>query len=184
MFEIERTENMRKIAFLLILILGSVILVSCGDKEQVADEIIKYYNEEWIPINSFKKDNLGELTDEFIELDSKEDKSEAIQMLNNEIMPIVEEVINKLENVEPENNNVEKINDLQLEAENFSLESFENTIEYYNDNLTESELEEDKQKLDSMYDDVIEYQNKVFKKYDLKKSNEKIGDFNKLVKEE
>lgn len=173
---------MRKTLLFLTLLLVSALFISCSDKEQVADEIIKYYNEEWIPINNFIKDETGKLTNEFINLDSKKDKTEASELLKTEIIPLNEEVVAKLESVEPKNKEIKKINDLQLKAENFALEGFHNILKYYEGEMTESELAKDKKKLDSMYDDVIEYQDKVFEKYNLKKSDEKIGNFSKLEK--
>lgn len=175
---------MKKPSLFLILVLVSVciLLVSCDNKEQVADEIVEYHNEKWIPISNFKKDETEKLTNEFIKLDSKKDKTEATELIKNEIIPLNEDVVWKLENVDPKNKETKKINDLQLKAEEFALEIFNNIIKYYEGEMTESELAKDKQKLDSMYDDVIEYQDKVFEKYNLKKSDEKIGNFSKLEK--
>lgn len=74
------------------------------------------------------------------------------------------------------------MNNLQLEAEKFLLGSFHNIIKYYEGEITEGELAKDKQKLDSMYEDVIEYQDKVFEQYNLEQSDEKIGNFSELEK--
>ena len=175
---------MRKTLFFLMLILVSALLMSCADKEQEADEIITYYNEEWIPINNFKEDNIGEFTTEFIRLDAQEDKSEAIQLLESEIIPLVEEVITKLENVEPKNKKIKKMNNLQIETEQLALENFKDIIKYYDGDMTESKIAKGSEKVDSMYDDIIEYQNKIFKEYNLKKSDEKIGNFSKIEKDE
>jgi len=175
---------MRKTLFFLMLILVSALLMSCADKEQEADEIITYYNEEWIPINNFKEDNIGEFTTEFIHLDAQEDKSEATQLLETEIIPLVEEVITNLENVEPKNKKIKKMNNLQIETEQLALENFKDIIKYYDGDMTESEIAKGTEKVDSMYDDIIEYQNKIFKEYNLKKSDEKIGNFSKIEKDE
>lgn len=175
---------MRKTLFFLMLILVSALLMSCADKEQEADEIITYYNEEWIPINNFKEDNIGEFTTEFIHLDAQEDKSEATQLLETEIIPLVEEVITNLENVEPKNKKIKKMNNLQIETEQLALENFKDIIKYYDGDMTESKIAKGSEKVDSMYDDIIEYQNKIFKEYNLKKSDEKIGNFSKIEKDE
>lgn len=78
-----------------------------------------------------KKDETEKLTNEFIKLDSKKDKTEATELIKNEIIPLNEEIVSKLA---------------------------------------------------SMYEDVIDYQQKVFKKYNLEQSDEKIGNFSKLEK--
>lgn len=173
---------MRKASLYIMLIVVSALLISCADKEEEADEIIKYYNEEWIPINNFIKDELGKFTTEFIELDAKKNKSEATELIKTEIIRLTEEIVSQLENVNPKNKKIKKMINLQLEAEIFLLESFKNIIKYYEGEMTESELADDKQKLDSMYDDVIEYQQKVFEKYNLEQSDEKIGNFSKFKK--
>lgn len=175
---------MRKTLLFLILILLAAFLISCADKEQEAEEIKNYYNEEWIPINNFKEDNIGEFTTEFIQLDAQEDKSEATQLLETKIIPLIEEVITKLENVEPKNKKIKKMNNLQLETEQLALENFKNIIKYYEGEVTESEIAKDTEKVDSMYDDIIDYQNKILEKYNLKKSDEKIGNFSKIEKDE
>ncbi|HLR68981.1 MAG TPA: hypothetical protein VK105_17995 [Virgibacillus sp.] len=173
---------MRKALLFLILIFVSSILISCADKEQEIDEIIKYYNEEWVPINNSIKGKLEELTTEFIKLDAKKDKSEATELIQTEIIPLTEEMVTELENVEPENKTIKKMNNLQIEAEKFAIKSYKHIIKYYDGEITESELAKDKQKLDNMYEDVIEYQQKVLKKYNMKKSDEKIGNVSKWEK--
>lgn len=173
---------MRKALLFLILIFVSSILISCVDKEQEVDEIIKYYNEEWVPINNSIKGELEKLTTEFIKLDAKKDKSEATELIQTEIIPLTEEMVTELENVEPENKTIKKMNNLQIEAEKFAIKSYKNIIKHYDGEITESELAKDKQKLDDMYEDVIEYQQKVLKKYNFKKSDEKIGNVSKWEK--
>lgn len=122
---------------------------------------------------------MGKFTSEYIELDAKKHKSEATELLKTEIISLTEEIVFQLENVNPKS---KKMNNLQLEAEEFLLKSFYNIIKYYEGETIESELADDKQKLDSMYEDVIEYHQNIFEKYNLEQSDEKIGNFSKLEK--
>lgn len=168
---------MGKITSLLLLITISVLLVSCGDKEKAAEDIIAYYNEEWIHINNFKKDQFDKVNPEFRKLEGKGDKKEASAYVKNEIIPIIEEVITMLENVEVDNKQAKKMNKLQLKAEKFALKTFDNIRKYYEGDYSERNLRFDNKKLDSLYSDVIDYQNKVFEKYNLTKSDRKIGNF-------
>lgn len=174
---------MKKIISLLTVITISILLASCGDKDKAADDIMAYYNETWIPINNMKKDQFDEMNPEFNKLDSKEDKTEASAYVKEEIIPVVEEVIKKLEDVEVNNKQAKKMNKLQLKVEKFALKSFENMIKYYEGDYSEGDLRKDNKKLDSLYIDVIDYQNKVFDKYNLTKSDEEIGNFTSVEKE-
>jgi len=46
---------MKKIISLILVVFALFLLVSCGNKDEVADEIVHYYNEEWMPVNDMKE---------------------------------------------------------------------------------------------------------------------------------
>jgi len=49
---------MKKLISLMLVMCALMLLISCENKDEVADEIVQYYNEEWIPINNMKKNDL------------------------------------------------------------------------------------------------------------------------------
>lgn len=110
--------KMKKVTTLLLFIAISMLLVACSDKEKAAEDIITYYNEAWIPINNFKKDETDRVFPEYNKLDAKEDKTEAKTFVKEEIIPIVEETIAMLEEVEVNDRQSKKMNKLQIKAEN------------------------------------------------------------------
>lgn len=87
-----------------------------------------------------------------------------------------------LEEVEVNNRQAKKMNKLQIKAEKYAVKSFNNIIKYYEDDYSEWDLRDDNKKLDAKYAAVIDYQEKVFDKYDLAKSDDKIGNFTAVEK--
>ena len=51
---------MKKLLTLILIVSTLFLLTACNHQEGVADELIEYYNEEWIPMNAMKKEKMRE----------------------------------------------------------------------------------------------------------------------------
>ncbi len=131
-----------------------MLLTSCGNKEEIAEELIDYYNNNWIPIHNMKVRNtsIGEekLTSILVELDEKDveeisetDLAEIITVYEEDIIPVADRVVNRFDSVHLEYKKVKKLNDLQIEAEDFGRTMLKNGIGYYKGEVSESDYRED-----------------------------------------
>lgn len=175
---------MKKIISVLFLVCAMFIFTSCANKDEVADEIVQYYNEEWIPINDMKRTRLDGYALKINELEQEGKEDEAISLIEDKMIPIIDKVLGELEDVEAENKKVKKINDKQIKAEEFAKDMSEDIIAYYEGDKSEDDIRSNKRKLESKYDKIIEYQDRLIDKYDLELSDEKIKSFNKLERSE
>jgi len=95
------------------------------------------------------------------------------------MIPIIDKVLGELEDVEAEKK-TKKINDKQIKAEKFAKDMSEDIIAYYEGDKSEDDIRSSKRKLESKYDKVIDYQDRLMDKYNLELSDKKIDSFNKL----
>lgn len=173
---------MKKVIGSILVVFALALLVSCSNKDEVADEIVHYYNEEWVPINVMKADEMRDVSVELSELDKEGKGDEAISLIKNEVLPVVDEALERLESVDPNNDEVKKMNDMQIEAEQYSRDRFKDTIAYYKGDKSESELNPLVEKQDKKYEDVLDYRDKLMDKYNLEytEDDDALGNFRNL----
>ncbi|GIO23663.1 hypothetical protein [Oceanobacillus sp. J11TS1] len=164
---------MKKIISIILVIFALFLLVSCSNKDEVADEIIQYYNEEWIPINDMKEKELRDLPFHLNELEEHQQYEEAIALIKDEMIPVADEVIKRLQAVEPENGKVKKLNDLEIEAEQFAKEGLNAVIIYYEGgDISESDVNQYNEDMQEKYQDFFDYRDKLMDKYNLEQFDE------------
>lgn len=75
---------MKKIICLIFVVFVLLLLVSCGNKDEVANEIIHYYNEEWVPINDMKEKEMRGLAMEMndLQIEAEEFAKDALKVIN------------------------------------------------------------------------------------------------------
>lgn len=173
---------MKKGISLIIVVFAAFLLVSCGNKDEVADEIVHYYNEQWVPINAKDEEEMLDLFDKLYELEKKDKENKATAYIKNEMLPVVDEILERLESVDSSNKEVKKMNDMQIEAEQHERNGLKAIKDYYEGSKSEDELNSLKEEWEQKIDDVIEYRDELMEKYDLEldRNEEKIGDFYKL----
>lgn len=102
---------MKKIISLMLVVIALSLLVSCSNGDEVADEIVHYYNEEWVPINDMKEKGMRGLPMEMNELAESHKNGEVIALIKDEMLPIFNEVLDRLKSVDPKNREIKKLND-------------------------------------------------------------------------
>lgn len=159
---------MKQTISMILVVLTLFLLVSCSNKGEVADEIVQYYNEEWVSMNEMKEETMNTLVTELYELDKEGKNQEVINLIKNEFYPSIDNILEHLESLELNNKEVKKMNDMQIEAEKYSRDRFKDTIEYYEGaNISDSELKRLSREQNKKYDDVLEYRDKLMDKYNL-----------------
>lgn len=76
------------------------LFTSCGNKDEEAEELIQYNNENWVPVNKMRKEKMNEPQTKLSKLEDEGKDKEAIAVIENEIIPILDDIQNEFKNVE------------------------------------------------------------------------------------
>ncbi|MEN1968767.1 hypothetical protein WMZ97_11930 [Lentibacillus sp. N15] len=167
---------MKKIFTWMLAVSALFLLAACSNDEETADELIEYYNEEWIPIHAMKSAKMDDAQERLLKIQEEQEENyrgEAIALYKDEIIPSFNEVLERLKSVELEHKEVKKMNDLQMKAEEFGKTHLKMGIDYFNDDISDTQYMTHEDELKEKYDDVLEYRDKLIEKYDLKYDKEK-----------
>src|SRR5690625_4239107 len=106
-----RCSCMTKRIFIGINALLLLIIAGCGNDEEVDEELISYYNHDWITLQEMKQDKLGSSVNELtgLELESYENANVYVE---EEVIPSMEEILDYLYTIEPEHSEVEELHQL------------------------------------------------------------------------
>lgn len=159
-------------------------LSACASKEEITDELIDYYNKDWIPIHVMKLRNTADGERRFreflLELDGKDvqemEQNELDQInriFEEDIIPTMDRVVNRYKSVQVEHRKIKKLNEMQIEAEEFARTLMKNGINYFKGEITESEYREDVNELKRKYDEVNDYLENLMDKYNVEYDYEK-----------
>ncbi|WP_449354433.1 hypothetical protein ACUL41_15215 [Virgibacillus natechei] len=176
---------MKKIIIPILIVITSFLLVSCGNQDEMVGEIVHYYNEEWMPINDMKEKAMRGIPFELTRLEEKHKEDKAAVLVEDEILPIINRALDRLEGVDTDNKKVKKMNDLQIEAEEFLKEISKDIIVYYKGgDVSEQNIKEYHEELKGKYDKVLNYRDKLMYQYNLEQANNKDSKFYKLKRKE
>lgn len=178
---------MKKMLSLVLVVFVSFILVSCENKDEVADEIVHYYNEKWISINDMKEKEMRDPLSDLAKLEKQNKEEEAAVVVKDEVIPIADKVLERLDAVDSDNKKVKKMNDMQIEAEEIAREMSKKTAVYYKDgDVSEQDLKQYDEKMKDKYQDFLDYRDKLIDKYNLEQTENEDEDskFHKLKRAE
>ena len=145
-----------------------LFLGACSSNDQVADELIDYYNNDWQALQEMKKEELGTKRNDLYSFDKFENPEEGLDFLENEVLPEYETIIDYLKTIELENKEVQELNQLQIEAEEFGYQFMkEDGKAYYRNEKEDEEIWENIDKLEDLYDEFAERRNELMEKYDI-----------------
>lgn len=167
---------MKKIFITLFMIFMLMAFAACASKEEIADELIKYYNEQWIPIQVMKQNEMSDFQDKLIEMhveQGDEVEEEVITLLNVEAIPAADKVLAKLDAVQLEHRKIKKLHNNKIEAEELGRDLFNILIAHYRGEISKDELREKENESRNKYDEVNDYLEKLMEKYNLEYDYEK-----------
>lgn len=99
---------MRKFLILMLTIFSLIMLVSCGNKDEEAEELIQYNNDNWVPINKMRKEKMNAPQSKLSKLEDEGKDKEAIVVIENEIIPILDDIQNEFKDVELQHKKVKR----------------------------------------------------------------------------
>ncbi len=164
---------MKKIYCILIGITLMFLISGCMNKDEVAKELIEYHNNDWIKVQKMKDAKISSKITMYTAF-AMEDNEEAIaNLLNEEILPSHNEILEYLKEIELDSNEIEELNLLQIEAETFGYEIFQEQAKILNDgNKTEinemfNRFEIYDKALEDKYEIVYEKRKELMEKYNV-----------------
>lgn len=169
---------MKKIFLFLFTASIAFLLTACANDEEVADELIDYYNTEWIPVQVMKQENMNEAEDKLIDITTNDDgtsdqEEEITALVNEDMVAVMDDILDQFEAIHPEQKAVTKMNNLQIEAEKLAQQHAASTIDNYKGDLSDSKYSIEGDKLKEKYDDVLTYRDELMEKYGLEFDKEK-----------
>lgn len=169
---------MRKTITLLFVMFGMLLLTACGNDNKTADELVTYYNEEWITIQKTKQEKMNEASGKLIDIvatdDGSSNQEEAIDALvKKDMIPVLDDILDQLEAIDLEHKDLIKLNDLQIEAEEFAKQHTANIVENYQGALSDSKYEIEENELKEKYDDVLDYRDELMERYNVEFDKDK-----------
>jgi len=94
-------------------------LSGCFNYDKEAEELIEYYNE-WLMIRIEEPEK-----EAFTDLAWERNEGKQEQIINEAVLPVLQESIEYLENVELKHKKIQQLNALHIEAEQYALEMFQ-----------------------------------------------------------
>jgi len=173
---------MKKNINILIALTMMVILTGCFKDNDVAEELIEYHNDHWLTYHKMKnnkKDNeMLVVTTSLLEHDIQE----VVTFYKEEILQDISKLIDYLENIELEKKEVQRLNQLQLDAEKAKYNMY--------DELIDSIAKEEDEKIeimvmnfyikdnesDKILDEFYEERDKLMKKYNVQWQKDNDGE--------
>src|SRR5699024_6487264 len=134
------------------------LFTPCGNKNEEKEEIKKYNNENWVPVNKMRKEKMNEPQTKLSKLEDEGKEKEAIAVIENEIITILDDIQNEFKDVELQHKKVKKLNDLETEAEEFLKDSMtEVVIHYNNGNISEEDNRQNNIEIEEKFLKVTDY---------------------------
>ncbi|MEN1968765.1 hypothetical protein WMZ97_11920 [Lentibacillus sp. N15] len=158
---------MKRMFFICISMIILLSITSCSNDDEVAKELIDYYNNDWITVQKMKQEKLGSKKIELLRQIEIGDES-ANTYAKEEIIPSMKEILDYLHGIKLDHKEVQKLHQLQVEADEFFYEGLKDFPAHYRGEINDKEIQEKEDKLKEKYDEVLDYQEKLMEKYDLK----------------
>jgi hypothetical protein len=148
--------------------IGTVVflfLVACSNHDKVADGLIHYYNNDWQQYQTMKQEKVTTRKHDLYRIDHPK---EGLDFLENKVLPEYKAIIDSLKEIEFGHKEVQELNQLQIDAEEFGYQLMEEDGHaYYRNEITDEEIWEHVDQLEDLYDIFAKQRDKLMKKYDL-----------------
>lgn len=175
---------MKKLVSLSILISIIWFISACASESETATKLVHYYNEEWMPILLMKKDKMDDVQRMIMEIEHELEensddetvsiyKEEIIDLIKLEFIPVADDVVDRFKNIKLEHKEIIKLNELQIEAEEFARTVMDDGIDYYKGDITEEAYKKKENELEKRYVEVSDYIDDLMEKYSVEFDEDK-----------
>src|SRR5699024_931092 len=112
---------------------------------------------------------------------------ETIVVIENEIIPILDDIQNEFKDVELQHKKVKKLNDLETEAEEFLKDSMKEVVIHYNGgDISEEDIRQNNIEIEEKFLKVTDYRYELMDEYKLEyvENDESLGNLRNLKRKE
>lgn len=172
---------MRKTVVFLTILLVSVLISACSAKSKAAEELIDYYNEEWVPLQEEKEVQTDGMDMEHIlhQLSEGTDKEteellreELVVLLEDTYIPMMDDVIEGYQSIELEHEDIQELNEMVIETEKVRKKLLEKMILVYKDEISEEELAPEQEELRITEQEDTDYLEELMDDFDVEYDEE------------
>lgn len=153
------------------------LLQGCVSKEEAAEELMQYFNED---IRTELSDRYNEKVTKRFDLEEENIEDEIQLHLNEEIIPAAKDFIDYLETLHYESRAVRRLNELDIKINKLFYEAFQDMEKALGEGSTIDEVnreyESQNQKVKKMSEKYFENRDKLIQKYDLESYRDYEGD--------
>ncbi|HLR51439.1 MAG TPA: hypothetical protein VK072_01005 [Candidatus Avamphibacillus sp.] len=173
---------MKKTFYIALGIVMVLLLSGCFNKEGKADELVKYHNSDWATYSAKKEKSVSPKIKSFIVLAAEDDREGIEALINESLLPSINELVNYLEEIQLEHKEIQELNHLQIEIVKDGYKRFQEIGEVLNSGDGEElkqvleKFGEYGEELDNMYEEFYDERGKLMKKYDVHWDDEYVGD--------
>src|SRR5690625_4156348 len=144
-----------------------LVLSSCGQKEEVADELIHYYNEDRPMIEAKRVETMDDSQSHLIHLENTDGKEASKEYLEKTMLPELASIIEKENAIHLNHEEVQELHQLLIDADEFAYDTLQDKgIAYYQGDIEREELIEANEDLEEMYNTFFAHRDALMKKYD------------------
>lgn len=141
----------------MLFIIVILFLQGCFNNEQAIEELIEYHNNEWRTFQNMKEEGKT-ITSKYVALALEDNDEEIERLVKKELLPVLKEMVEYLEAIQLKTKEVQKLNQLEIEAQRFVYKNFKDYANVLHGGNTED--------IDSMYEQFNQYQKELEKKYE------------------
>lgn len=169
----------KRTTYILLGIMSVFILQGCVSKDEAAEELIHYFNED---IRAGHGDEISETTNKVMGLYfNSDDINEEFQLyLSDELLPVIKKQIEYLESLDYESRGVRKLNKLDLKLIEFMYERYQEMEQSLREGSTIEEVEEEfglsSKEFDVRSKRYFDQRDKLIEKYGLEVYKDDNGD--------
>src|SRR5699024_12764591 len=104
-------------------------------KQTKMHEFITYHNDIWIPTVAEAEDQLKDYNDKVEAYENNDEMRKLSKLVEEDWLPISQRTLKKFKNVNQENKEIKKLNEMDIEVEESRIITFKNLRDYSKDDI-------------------------------------------------
>lgn len=161
-----------------------LVLSSCGQNEEVTDELIQYYNEDRPKLEAERAETMDDSQSHLTYLENTDGKETSKEYLEKTMLPELASFIEKEKAIHLDHEEVQELHQLLIDADEFAYDTLQDKgLAYYQGDIERKELIDANEDLEEMYDTFFAHRDALMKKHSLvieEKMNDK-GSYDEVM---
>src|SRR5699024_12620401 len=144
-------------------------------------EFMTYHNDIWIPTVVEEENQLKDYNDKVEAYVNNDEMQKLSKLVEEDWLPVSQKSLKKLQDVNPENKEIKKLNQKTIEVEELKITAFKTTIDYANNKQVFNAVQHVQEKMKDKSDETVDYRQKLMDKYNLEEvTTEKVRGVKKI----